>query len=132
MSLQDPISDMFTRIRNAQLVAKETVLIPLSKVKLALASVLKEEGYIADFEETVDKANKPALSVTLKYFGGRPVIKKLTRVSKPSLRVYKSKADLPKVAGGLGISIISTNEGLMTDREARRRSLGGEILCEVL
>ena len=131
MSLQDPISDMLTRVRNALMVQKATVSMPASTFKKAVATVLKNEGYIEDCSEGVDENNKPALQITLKYYEGRPVIESLGRVSKPSMRVYKSKDDLPRIQNGLGIAIISTSEGVMTDREARKRGLGGEIVCTV-
>lgn len=129
MSMQDTLADMFTRIRNAQMVAKETVSMPSSKMKVELARVLKEEGYITDY--SVEGDVKPSLTVELKYFEGKPVIEKIERVSKPSLRSYKGAADLPKVEGGLGVAIISTSKGVMTDRAARQAGLGGEIICYV-
>ena len=131
MSMQDPISDMLARIHNAQAVAKKEVLMPMSQIKLNIAKVLKAEGYITDCQEAKDEAAKPLLQITLKYFEGRPVIAKLKRVSRPGLRVYRGKADLPKVKNGLGIAIVSTSQGVMTDREARRLGQGGEILCYV-
>jgi len=129
MSMQDTLADMFTRIRNAQMVAKETVSMPSSKMKVELARVLKEEGYITDY--SVEGDVKPSLTVELKYFEGKPVIEKIERVSKPSLRNYKGSADLPKVEGGLGVAIISTSKGVMTDRAARQAGVGGEVICTV-
>ena len=129
MSMQDPISDLLTRIRNGQMASKKAVEMPNSTVKAAIAKVLKEEGYITDFETTGDV--KPVLSVTLKYHAGRPVISKLARVSRPGLRVYKNRNELPKVLGGLGITIISTSKGVMSDAKARALGVGGEVLCSV-
>lgn len=126
MSMQDPIADLFTRIRNGQGANKVTVTMPSSKLKAAIAAVLKEEGYIADFEVTGD--TKPVLEVTLKYFQGKPVVETLQRVSRPGLRVYKRKDELPKVLGGLGVAIVSTSKGIMTDRAARKAGLGGEVI----
>lgn len=130
MSLQDPISDMLTRIRNAQQVMKKAVEMPKSKAKMAIASVLKDEGYITDFE-SVDGAALPTMRVYLKYFDGRPVIDTIQRVSKPSLRKYMGKDELPKVNNGLGVAIISTSEGVMSDKQARRVGKGGEVLLYV-
>ncbi len=130
MSMQDPISDMLTRIRNGQSAGKVSVSMPSSKTKLAIANVLKREGYIKDFSG-FDSDGKAQLEVILKYFGGKPVIERLDRVSRPSLRVYKSKSDLPTVMNGLGIAIVSTSKGVVTDREARAAGSGGEILCIV-
>ena len=130
MSMQDPISDMLTRLRNAQMAGKKFVEMPGSKIKAALASVLKEEGYIASFD--VDNTTvKPRLSIELKYFDGKPVIAEIERVSKPSLRRYAGKGELPPVRGGLGVAIVSTSHGVMTDRAARAAGVGGEILCTV-
>ncbi|MGM1052437.1 MAG: 30S ribosomal protein S8 [Pseudomonadota bacterium] len=129
MSMQDTLADMFTRIRNAQMATKETVTMPSSKLKIEVARVLKEEGYINDF--AVSEAAKPELTVTLKYFEGKPVIEHIQRVSKPSLRQYKGKDGLPKVADGLGIAIVTTSNGVMTDRAARKAGVGGEVLCTV-
>lgn len=129
MSMQDTLADMFTRIRNAQMATKEAVTMPSSKLKVEVARVLKEEGYINDF--AVAESAKPELSVTLKYFEGKPVIEHIQRVSKPSLRTYKGKGELPKVADGLGIAIVSTSQGVMTDRAARHAGVGGEVLCTV-
>jgi small subunit ribosomal protein S8 len=129
MSMQDTLADMFTRIRNAQMATKEAVSMPSSKLKVEVARVLKEEGYIGDY--TVAEGAKPELSVTLKYFEGKPVIEHIQRVSKPSLRQYKGKDALPKVADGLGVAIVSTSKGVMTDRAARHAGVGGEVLCTV-
>lgn len=126
MSLQDPIADMFTRVRNGQQAKKVSVSMPSSKLKVAVAKLLKEEGYIADYSVAGDV--KPELSVELKYFEGKAVIESLQRVSRPGLRIYKKRDDLPKVMGGLGIAIVSTSKGLMTDRAARGAGIGGEII----
>lgn len=130
MSNQDPISDMLTRIRNAQAVKKIDVQIPSSKIKIAIADVLKEEGYIEGYEVS-DVAGKPLINVVLKYYQGKPVITRVERVSRPGLRIYKDKKSLPKIMNGLGIAIVSTSKGLMSDRMARRAGEGGEILCYV-
>ena len=130
MSMSDPIADMLTRIRNAQMVGHTEVIIPASKLKASIAKVLKDEGYIEDFAQR-DKDGKPALAVSLKYYAGRPVIERIERVSKPGLRVYKGRDDLPKVMNGLGIAILSTSRGVMTDRKARADGVGGEVLCIV-
>lgn len=130
MSLQDPISDMLTRIRNAQAATKQTVAMPSSTRKVAIAKVLKDEGYIADYS-VAPVEGKLTLTVTLKYFEGRPVIESLRRVSRPGLRIYRGKSELPKVIGGLGVAIVSTSRGLMTDRAARAQGIGGEIICYV-
>tara|TARA_R110001583_G_scaffold155515_1_gene307168 strand:+ start:20 stop:406 length:387 start_codon:yes stop_codon:yes gene_type:complete len=127
--MQDPISDMLTRIRNGQAASKVSVKMPSSKQKVAIATVLKAEGYIADFSVAGD--TKPELEVTLKYFEGKKVIDTIKRVSRPGLRIYKGANDLPKVMAGLGIAIISTSHGVMTDRAARKASIGGEIICYV-
>ena len=129
MSMQDPIADMLTRIRNGQVARKFSVAMPLAKSKLAIAKVLKEEGYIEDF--SVTESVKPELEVTLKYFQGKPVVDVIQRVSRPGLRVYKGKNELPKVMAGLGIAVVSTSKGVMTDRAARSAGLGGEIICYV-
>ncbi|NWN82422.1 MAG: 30S ribosomal protein S8 [Halomonas sp.] len=129
MSMQDTLADMFTRIRNAQTATKETVTMPSSRLKVEVARVLKEEGFINDF--AVSESAKPELSVTLKYFEGKPVIEHIQRVSKPSLRQYKGKDALPKVADGLGIAIVTTSNGVMTDRAARKAGVGGEVICTV-
>jgi small subunit ribosomal protein S8 len=130
MSMTDPIADFLTRIRNGQLSGKTEVTSPSSRVKLALAKVLKEEGYIDDFTVTEDGA-KATVTVKLKYYEGRPVIDRLERVSRPGLRIYKGKDDLPRILGGMGVAIVSTSKGLMTDREARAAGHGGEVLCVV-
>ena len=127
MSMSDPIADMFTRIRNAQRVDKETVAMPSSKLKVAIATVLKDEGYIDGFEVKTD-SGKPELQVQLKYYAGRPVIERLERVSRPGLRVYKGRNDLPKVLNGLGVAIVTTPQGVMTDRRARQVGIGGEVI----
>lgn len=124
--MTDPIADMFTRIRNGQSAAKTAVQMPSSKVKVAIANLLKEEGYISDFSVVGDV--KPELSVELKYFNGKEVIEKIKRVSRPGLRVYKSSSELPQVLAGMGIAIISTSKGLMTDRAARSAGIGGEVI----
>lgn len=129
MSMHDPISDMLTRIRNAQRANKTTVSMPSSKLKCAIASVLKEEGYIEDFSVSTD--TKPTLSIDLKYYAGRPVIEQIKRVSRPGLRVYKGCDQIPTVMNGLGITIVSTSKGVMTDRKARAAGIGGELLCVV-
>ncbi|MDR9438185.1 MAG: 30S ribosomal protein S8 [Halomonas sp.] len=129
MSMQDTLADMFTRIRNAQMATKETVSMPSSKLKVEVARVLKEEGFISDF--AVSETAKPELTVSLKYFEGKPVIEHLQRVSKPSLRQYKGKDALPKVAEGLGVAIVTTSNGVMTDRAARQAGVGGEVICTV-
>lgn len=130
MSMTDPISDMLTRIRNGQNARKVSVSIPASAVKIAVAKVLKDEGYITDFETLGEGATK-TLSVELKYFEGTPVIEKVERVSKPGLRIYRGKDALPKVLGGLGIAIVSTSAGVMSDRQAREQGIGGEVICVV-
>ena len=128
--MNDPISDMLTRIRNAQLSEKASVTIPSSKVKVAIAYVLKDEGYIDDFAVR-DAEGKSQLDIALKYYAGRPVIERIERVSRPGLRVYKGSGDLPRVMNGLGIAIVSTPKGVMTDRKARATNVGGEVLCIV-
>lgn len=130
MSMSDPIADMLTRIRNGQAAGKTAVRMPASKQKSAVAKVLKDEGYIQDFAST-EMDGKPAIEVTLKYFQGQPVIEYLKRVSRPGLRIYKSREDLPKVRAGLGIAIVSTSKGVMTDREARKQGHGGEVIAYV-
>jgi small subunit ribosomal protein S8 len=127
--MSDPIADMLTRVRNAQAATKADVTMPSSKLKLAIAKVLLDEGYIAGF--TADDAAKPTLTVSLKYYQGRPVIEELKRVSRPGLRIYKNKDELPKILNGLGIAIVSTSAGVMTDRQAREAGRGGEIICTV-
>lgn|SRR6185312_1065035 len=130
MSMSDPIADMLTRIRNAQGVQKTAVVMPSSKVKVAIATVLKDEGYIEDFAVSED-AGKAELKIGLKYYAGRPVIERLERVSRPGLRVYKGKNDIPNVMNGLGVAIVSTPRGVMTDRKARATGVGGEVICYV-
>jgi small subunit ribosomal protein S8 len=130
MSMSDPIADMLTRIRNGQTAGKKSVAQPSSKLKTAIAKVLKEEGYITDYKvETID--GHPVMTIDLKYYKGLPVIETINRVSRPGLRIYKSKDQLPKVLGGLGIAIVSTSNGVMTDRAARSLGHGGEIICTV-
>lgn len=130
MSMTDPVADMLTRIRNAQMAEKQSVSMPSSRLKVAIAKVLKDEGYIDDFAVRENGA-KPELDVALKYYAGRPVIERIERVSKPGLRVYKGKDDLPRVMNGLGVAIVSTPKGVMTDRRARAGNMGGEVLCIV-
>ena len=130
MSMQDPIADMLTRIRNAQMAAKPIVEMPGSKLKVAIAGVLKEEGYIAEFA-AADQDGKPRLSIELKYYEGKPVIAEIDRISRPSLRQYVNKDELPSVRNGLGVAIVSTSKGVMTDRAARAAGVGGEVLCTV-
>lgn len=130
MSMTDPIADMLTRIRNGQKARKVSVSMPASKAKEAVANVLKDEGYITDFTTAGEGAEK-ALNVELKYFEGAPVIETVKRVSKPGLRVYRGNEDLPKVLGGLGIAIVSTSAGVMSDRQAREKGVGGEVICIV-
>jgi len=131
MSMTDPIADMLTRIRNGQNVLLESVSMPSSKLKEAIARVLQEEGYIKGFDVEETAGNKRVLSISLKYYEGKPVIENLQKVSKPGLRIYRSKDDLPKVMGGLGVAIVSTSEGVMSDRDARAKGRGGEVLCVV-
>ena len=126
MSMHDPISDMLTRIRNAQRADKVVVAMPSSKLKCAIAKVLKEEGYIEDFSVSADA--KPVLEIQLKYYAGRPVIEQIKRVSRPGLRIYKASSEIPNVMNGLGIAIVSTSKGVMTDRKARSEGVGGELL----
>ena len=130
MSMTDPIADLLTRIRNGQSSGKPEVKMPSSKVKLAITKVLKDEGYIEDFS-TTDLDGKPTLAIQLKYYQGRPVIDRLERVSRPGLRVYKGKDDLPNILGGLGVAIVSTSKGVMSDRQARAAGHGGEVICIV-
>ncbi len=129
MSMSDPIADMLTRIRNAQAVTKKEVAIPNAKIKIEIAKILKEEGYIIDYSVSNDL--KAILTIILKYYEDKPVISTIQRVSTPGLRIYKNKDDLPKILAGLGIAIISTSKGLMTDRSARHAGHGGEIICTV-
>jgi len=130
MSMTDPIADMLTRIRNAQLAQKNSVAMPASKLKAAIAAVLKDEGFIDDFAVR-DTEGKSQLDIALKYYAGRPVIERIERISRPGLRVYKGSGDLPRVMNGLGIAIVSTPKGVMTDRRARATNVGGEVLCIV-
>jgi len=127
MSMSDPIADMFTRIRNAQRVDKQTVAMPSSKIKVAIAAVLKDEGYIDGFQVKGEEG-KPQLEVQLKYYAGRPVIERLVRVSRPGMRLYKGRDSLPQVLNGLGVAIVTTSKGVMTDRRARQTGLGGEVI----
>lgn len=127
MSMTDPIADMFTRIRNAQAVGKRSVVMPASRMKQAIADLLKDEGYIADVQST-EADGKPRLEIALKYHLGKPVIARIERVSRSGLRVYRGKDELPKVLNGLGISIVSTSSGIMTDAQARKKGLGGEVI----
>ena len=130
MSMSDPIADLLTRIRNAQMVAKATVSVPSSKVKVAIAQVLKDEGYIDSFSVKTE-AGKAELEITLKYYAGRPVIERIERVSRPGLRVYRGSGAIPQVQNGLGVAIVTTPAGVMTDRKARASGIGGEVLCYV-
>ena len=130
MSMTDPIADLLTRIRNAQLARKTEVSVSSSKLKTALVKVLKDEGYVSDFR-TANEGAKQTLTIELKYFDGRPVIDRLERVSRPGLRIYRGKAELPKIQGGLGTAIVSTPKGVMTDKQARAIGQGGEVLCIV-
>ena len=131
MTMTDPIADMLTRIRNAHKIKATSVVMPSSKIKINIAKVLLKEGYIKGFEEEEMKNSKKVLNINLKYYKGSPVIEKINRVSKPGLRIYKPRNKLPQVMGGLGIAIISTSKGVMSDREAREQGEGGEILCFV-
>ena len=130
MSMSDPIADMLTRIRNAQMVEKAVVLVPSSKVKVAIAQVLKDEGYIDGFSVKTDEG-KVQLEIALKYYAGKPVIERIERVSRPGLRVYKGHGSIPQVMNGLGVAIVTTPQGVMTDRKARATGIGGEVLCYV-
>ena len=130
MSLQDPIADMLTRVRNAQKASKVNVKMPASKQKSRIAAVLKDEGYIRDFQVSDDKLRQ--LVIELKYFQGRPVIEEVKRISRPGLRIFRSKDELPSINGGLGIAIISTSKGVMTDAKARAAGFGGEVICSVV
>jgi small subunit ribosomal protein S8 len=127
--MQDPIADMLTRIRNGQAASKVSVAMPSSKQKVAIAQLLKEEGYIADYKVSGD--TKAELEVELKYFQGKPVVELIQRVSRPGLRIYKKRGELPKIMNGLGIAVVSTSKGVMTDRAARKAGMGGEIICYV-
>jgi small subunit ribosomal protein S8 len=128
--MTDPIADMLTRIRNGQRAEKQTVAMPASKVKAAIAQVLKDEGYVEDFAVR-ELEGRPTLEISLKYYAGKPVIEKIERVSRPGLRIYRPKDELPKVMNGLGVAIVSTSRGVMTDRKARGLGVGGEVLCFV-
>ena len=130
MSMSDPIADMLTRIRNAQAVDKTAVTMPSSKLKVAIAQVLKDEGYVEDFAVSPNEG-KPILEIGLKYYAGRPVIERIDRVSRPGLRIYRGAGDIPQVMNGLGVAIVSTPKGVMTDRKARTQGVGGELLCFV-
>jgi small subunit ribosomal protein S8 len=129
--MSDPIADMLTRIRNAQLAEKISVRMPLSKVKKAIAQVLIDEGYVDGMNIVDESGKKPELELSLKYYSGRPVIEKIERVSRPGLRIYKGAQDIPRVMNGLGVAIMSTPQGVMTDRKARKSGIGGEVLCIV-
>ena len=131
MSMSDPIADMLTRIRNAQATEKASVFVPASKVKRAIAQVLKDEGYIEDYADR-DQEGKAFIEIGLKYYAGKPVIEKLERISRPGLRIYKGRDDIPRVMNGLGVAIVSTSKGVMTDRRARETGIGGEVLCVVV
>jgi small subunit ribosomal protein S8 len=131
MSMSDPIADMLTRIRNAQATEKASVLVPASKVKQSIAQVLKDEGYIEDFA-TRDLDGKPVIEIGLKYYAGKPVIEKIERVSRPGLRIYRGRDEIRPVMNGLGVAIVSTSRGVMTDRRARETGVGGEVLCIVV
>ena len=130
MSMTDPIADMLVRIRNAQAAGKTVVNMPSSKLKISIAQVLKDEGYVEGFALR-ENDGKPQLEISLKYYGGKPVIEKLERVSRPGLRIYRGKAEIPNVMNGLGVAIVSTSRGVMTDRKARGLGVGGEVLCIV-
>jgi small subunit ribosomal protein S8 len=130
MSMSDPIADMLTRIRNAQSTNKANVSMPASKLKGAIAGVLKDEGYIEDFAVHANEG-KPVLDISLKYYAGRPVIERIERVSRPGLRIYRANDNIPQVMNGLGVAIVSTSKGVMTDRKARAAGIGGEVLCVV-
>ncbi|MBE9396952.1 30S ribosomal protein S8 [Pontibacterium sp. N1Y112] len=129
MSMQDTLADMFTRIRNGHMAEKQAVSMPSSKMKVSVAKVLQDEGYIADF--SLEEGVKPVLTLELKYFEGKAVIEEIKRVSRPGLRIYKGATELPKVRGGLGVAIVSTSKGVMTDRAARSAGVGGEVICTV-
>ena len=129
MSMQDPIADLFSRINNAQARGKASVVVPSSNKKISLVSLLKDKGYVGSFD--VSDGPKPEIEIKLKYFEGAPVIKELKRISKPGLRQYSNKKEIPEINGGLGIAVVSTNKGLMTDQEAKEAGLGGELICTV-
>lgn len=128
--MQDTIADMLTRIRNAQSAKKIAVVMPSSKIKKSIASVLKDEGYIEDFK--IEGEKKPELTITLKYYAGKPVIERLERISRPGLRIYRSCEELPTIMNGLGVAIVSTSKGVITDRKARSLNVGGEVVCVVV
>ena len=130
MSMSDPVADMLTRIRNGQSAGKQSIVMPASKLKTAIANLLKDEGYVADVA-SAELDGKPAMEITLKYFQGAPVIEMIKRVSRPGLRIYKSRDELPNVRGGLGVAIVSTSKGIMTDRAARKEGVGGEVVAFV-
>ena len=130
MSMTDPIADMFTRIRNAQATGKRAVRMPSSRVKLAIANLLKDEGYVSEFQVQAHEG-KPVLEIVLKYYEGKPVVARIERVSRPGLRVYRGKGTIPQVQNGLGVAIVTTPAGVMTDRKARATGVGGEVLCYV-
>lgn len=130
MSMQDTLADMLTRIRNGQMAGKPDVSMPASTTKAAVAKVLQEEGYVGEFNVS-EQDGKKILTIALKYFEGKPVIEKIKRISSPGLRIYKGAQDIPKVRDGLGVMIVSTNQGVMTDRAARKANVGGELICEV-
>ena len=130
MSMSDPVADMLTRIRNGQGTNKVSITMPASKLKKAIANVLKDEGYIENYAEQ-EVQGKPVLNIELKYYAGRPVIEKIERVSKPGLRIYKASENIPEVMNGLGVAIVSTSKGVMTDRKAKAAGIGGEVLCYV-
>ena len=131
MSMTDPIADMLTRIRNAQMTERAVVAMPASKVKVAIARVLKDEGYIEGFKVSGEETRKPLLEIALRYYAGRPVIERIERVSRPGLRIYKGRHEIPNVMNGLGVAIVTTPKGVMTDRKARQAGIGGEVLCYV-
>jgi small subunit ribosomal protein S8 len=130
MSMSDPVADMLTRIRNGQGTNKVSITMPASRLKKAIANVLKDEGYIENYAEQ-EVQGKPVLNIELKYYAGRPVIEKIERVSKPGLRIYKASESMPEVMNGLGVAIVSTSKGVMTDRKAKAAGIGGEVLCYV-
>jgi len=130
MSINDPIGDFLTRIRNGQMARKKTITSPSSTVRVDIAAVLKDEGYIADFAVATE-GKKKTITVTLKYYQGKPVIERIDRISTPSLRVYKGKSEVPKVLGGLGIAILTTPQGMLSDKKARAAGIGGEVVCVV-
>ena len=131
MSMQDTVSDLLTRIRNAQAARKAAVRLPSSKLKMAIAKVLQEEGFVEGYQEITDNDKKPELEIALRYFNGQPVISKIKRVSRPGLRIYKSCQEIPQILGGLGVAILSTSKGVMSGRQAQKLGQGGEVLCFV-